>query len=171
MESISQALTWPWMQQIVNDHGWLWPVCEIIHYTGMSLLVGVIGALDLRILGFFRGVPVGAFRSFVPLAFVAFMANLVTGTVFVTSNATGAGFYVQNLSFQLKVLALFIAFANLLVFQFSGLQRRVYAVPAGASAPGPAKVVALVSIVAWIAAIVFGRLLMYNDALLYSLGL
>lgn len=171
MESLSQALSWPWMQQIVNHHGWLWPVFEIIHYAGMSLLIGVIGALDLRILGFFRSVPIGAFKAWVPLAVVAFVANLVSGTVFVTSNATGAGFYVENLSFQLKVLALVVAFANLMIFQFSGLERRVYAVPAGADAPGSAKVVALVSLVSWVAVIVFGRLLMYNDALLYSLGL
>jgi hypothetical protein len=171
METISQALTWPWMQELVNSNGWLWPVFEIIHYAGMSLIIGLVGALDLRILGLFRSVPIGAFRSFVPLAIIAFVANLVSGTVFVTGNATGAGFYVENLSFQLKVLALVLAFANLMIFQLSGLEHRVYAVPAGGDAPASARVVALVSIVAWISVIVFGRLLMYNDALLYTLGL
>jgi hypothetical protein len=171
MESLSQALSWPWMQALVNDHGWLWPVFEIIHYAGMSLIVGLIGALDLRILGLFRSVPIGAFKGFVPVAMVAFVANLAGGMVFVTGNATGAGFYVESLSFQLKILALVLAFANLLIFQFSGLERRVYAVPAGADAPRLAKVVALVSIVSWVGVIIFGRLLMYNDALLYTLGL
>lgn len=171
MEDISQALTWPWMQELINGHGWLWPVFEITHYVGMSLMIGLIGALDLRILGLFRSVPVGAFKAFVPLAIVAFVANLVSGTAFVTGNATGAGFYVENLSFQLKVLALALAFANLLIFQISGLEQRIYAVPAGGDAPGSAKIVALVSLVSWIAVIIFGRLLMYNDALLYTLGL
>lgn len=171
MESISQALTWSFMQDIVNHHGWLWPVFEVIHYVGMSLLVGVIGALDLRILGLFRSVPIGAFKAYVPLAMGAFVANLVSGTVFVTSNATGAGFYVENLSFQLKCLALLLAFVNLLLFQFSGLERRVYAVPAGGDAPGIAKLVAVVSLVSWVAVIAFGRLLMYNDALLYTLDM
>jgi hypothetical protein len=171
MESLSQLLTWPWMQHFINAHGWLWPVFEIIHYAGMSLIIGLIGALDLRILGLFRSVPIGAFRAFVPLAIAAFVANLLTGLAFVTGNGTGAGFYVENLSFQLKVLALLLAFANLMIFQLSGLERRVYSVPAGAQAPGPAKVVAIVSIVSWIGVIAFGRLLMYNDALLYSLGL
>ena len=171
MESISQALSWSWMQDLINSYGWLWPVFEIIHYAGMSLIIGLIGALDLRILGLFRSVPIGAFKSFVPLAVIAFIANLVSGTVFVTGNATGAGFYVENLSFQLKVLALLLAFGNLMLFQFTGLERRVYAIPAGGDAPRSAKIVALVSIVSWISVIIFGRLLMYNDALLYSLGL
>jgi hypothetical protein len=171
MDNISQALTWQWMQELINSHGWLWPVFEIIHYAGMSLIIGLIGALDLRILGFFRSVPIVAFKSFVPLAIIAFVVNLVSGTVFVTGNATGAGFYVESLSFQLKVLALVLAFGNLMIFQISGLERRVYAIPAGGDAPGSAKVVALVSIVSWISVIVFGRLLMYNDALLYTLGL
>jgi hypothetical protein len=171
MEALSQALTWHWMQKFVNDNGWVWPLFEVIHYAGMSLIIGLIGALDLRILGLFRGVPIGAFRAFVPLAIVALVANFIGGIVFVTGNATGAAFYVENLSFQLKILALFIAFANLMVFQLSGLERRVYEVPAGADAPRSARIVALISLVSWVGVIVFGRLLMYNDALLYTLGL
>jgi hypothetical protein len=159
------------MQEIVNAHGWLWAVFEIIHYAGMSVLLGLVGALDLRILGCFRSVPIGAFKTYMPLAIGAFAVNLISGTVFVTSNATGAGFYVENLSFQLKVLALLLAFGNLMIFQFSGLEKRVYAVPGGTDAPGSAKVVALVSLFAWISVIVFGRMLMYNDALLYTFGL
>ena len=170
MESLSQALTWPFMQELVNAHGWLWAVFEIIHYAGMSLLIGLVGGLDLRILGCFRSVPIGAFKAFMPLAIAAFCGNVLTSLAFVTSNATGASFYVENGSFQLKVLALLLAFVNLMVFQFSGLERRVYAVPGGADAPGSAKAVALVSLLSWIFVIIFGRLLMYNDALLYTFG-
>lgn len=171
MTSLSQMLTVSWMQDAVNTYGWLWPMVEIFHYAGVSLVVGMIGALDLRILGLFRSIPIGALRPFVPLAFAGFMANLVGGVVLVTGNPTGAGFYVENLSFQLKMLALLIAFANLMYFQLSGLEKRVYDVPAGADAPALAKVVAAVSLVAWVSVIIFGRLLMYNDTLLEFLGL
>ncbi|MGC4029546.1 MAG: hypothetical protein QM696_11775 [Steroidobacteraceae bacterium] len=171
MESLSALLTLPFMQAFVNDHGWIWPLCEILHYIGLALIVGFIGTLDMRILGLFKSIPIGAFRPFVPVAIIAFAVNLITGTVFVTGTPVGAEFYVQNLSFQLKVLALLIAGANLLIFNLSGLEERVYAVPAGADAPSRARVVAWTSIVSWVAVIVFGRLLMYNDALLYFLGL
>jgi len=171
INSISNALTWPWMQDFVNTYGWLWPLFEVFHYTGMSLLIGLIGALDLRILGLYKGVPIGAFRPFVNLAIFGFVLNLLGGIIFVTGTNTGAVFYVDNLSFQCKVVALLIALVNLLVFRFSGLEHRVYAIPAGGSAPGSAKAVAWISIVSWIAVIIFGRLLMYNDTLLYFLGL
>ena len=171
MTGISQMLTVSWMQDAVNTYGWLWPVVEMFHYAGVSLVVGMIGALDLRILGLFRSIPIGALRPFVPLALAGFVANLLGGAVFVTGSPTGAEFYVENLSFQLKILALLIAFANLMYFQLSGLEKRVYEVPAGADAPASAKIVAVVSLVAWVSVIVFGRLLMYNDTLLEFLGL
>ena len=38
-------------------------------------------------------------------------------------------------------------------------------------ASGGAKLVALLSLVLWALAILFGRLIMYNDTLLYSLGI
>ncbi|HMA10520.1 MAG TPA: hypothetical protein VKO83_01445, partial [Steroidobacteraceae bacterium] len=91
--------------------------------------------------------------------------------VFLTGTATGAEFYVDNLSFQLKVVFLVIAFVNLMLFRFTGLEERVNAVPAGGTAPGSAKAVAWISIISWIAVIVFGRLLMYNDTLLIFLGM
>jgi len=137
----------------------------------MSLIIGIIVGLDLRILGLYKGVPIGAFRPLVNIAIIGFILNLIGGIIFVTGTNTGAEFYVENLSFQCKVVALLIAFVNLLVFRFSGLEHRVYAVPAGGTAPGSAKAVAWISIVSWIAVIIFGRLLMYNDTLLYFLGL
>ena len=70
MEHISAALTLAPIQRLVNGHAWFWPLCETIHYVGMSLLVGIIGVLDLRILGLFRSMPIGALKPLVPLAMV-----------------------------------------------------------------------------------------------------
>ncbi len=171
MTDQSPLLAVSWAQDLISAQGWIWPVCEMIHYVGVALIVGLIGALDLRILGMFKRVPIGALRPLVPLAIAGFVANLLTGIVFISGSEAGAQFYLQSLSFRLKMVALFVAFANLMYFQMSGLEKRVYAVPAGADAPTSAKWVALISLVSWVAAIIFGRLLMYNDSLLYSLGL
>ena len=171
LERLAETLTIPAVQSFVNERAWVWPVCEMIHYVGMSLIVGLIGALDLRILGLFRSVPIGALRPFVPLAVIGFAGNLVTGFFFVCGTASGAGFYVLNLSFQLKVLTLGLAALNLVIFRLTGLEESVYRTPANAEAPGSAKVIAVVSIVAWVFTIVFGRLLMYNDTLLLFFGM
>ena len=159
------------LQPFVNAHDWVWPVCEMIHYVGMSLIIGVIGSLDLRILGLFKRIPIGALRPLVPFAVVGFIGNLLTGIIFVTGTNQGAGFYLDNLSFRLKLLFLALAFANLVIFQVSGLEKRVYATPAGGDAPAAAKAIAVFSLVAWVLIIFFGRMLMYNDTLLMFLGL
>ncbi len=46
-----------WMQstalsQFVVGYSWTWPILEILHFTGMCLLIGAILIMDLRLLGF-----------------------------------------------------------------------------------------------------------------------
>jgi len=159
------------MQAFVNAHDWVWAVCQIIHFVGLSLIVGIVGTLDLRILGLFKSIPIAALRPLVPWAFVGFIGNLLTGIVFVTGKLQGPGYYTDNLSFRLKMLFVLLAFANLLIFQFSGLEVRVYATPAGGTAPAAAKLVSVFSLFAWVLVIFFGRIMQYNDSLLMFLGL
>ncbi len=159
------------LQIFVSSHDWVWALWQILHFVGMSLIVGIIGTLDLRILGLFKNIPIAAFRALVPWAVAGFVCNLVTGIFFVTGKSPGPSYYTDNLSFRLKMLFVLLAAANLIIFQLSGLERRVYATPAGASAPGIAKTVAAFSLIAWILVIFFGRIMQYNDTLLLFLGL
>jgi hypothetical protein len=159
------------MQAFVNAHNWVWAVCQIIHFVGLSLIVGIVGTLDLRILGLFKGIPIAALRPLVPWAFAGFIGNLLTGIIFVTGKLQGPSYYTDNLSFRLKMLFVLLAFANLVIFQLSGLEDRVYATPAGGSAPATAKAVSAFSLVAWVLVIFFGRIMQYNDSLLLFLGL
>jgi hypothetical protein len=173
MEPITQLLTFKAMQHFVDGHSWVWPVCEMTHYVGMSIIVGFIGLTDLRILGLCKRLPIGALKPYVPVVFVVFLlANVLTGLVFVTGNVVGGpATYTENLSFQLKMAVLVIIFINLMVFRFTGLEAAVYGTPANGDAPAAAKVIALVSIVSWLLVIFFGRMLMYNDTLLMFLGI
>jgi hypothetical protein len=159
------------MQAFVNAHAWMWAVCQIIHFVGMSLIIGVVGLLDLRILGLFKRVPIAALRPLVPWAVAGFILNLLTGFIFVTGKLPGPSYYTDNLSFRLKMLFVLLAAANLLVFQITGLEQKVYATPAGGNAPAIAKAVSVFSLVAWLLVIFFGRTMQYNDTLLLFLGL
>jgi hypothetical protein len=159
------------MQAFVNAHEWMWAVCQMIHYVGMSLIVGIIGTLDLRILGLFKSIPITALRPLVPWAVAGFIANLLTGIIFVTGKDSGPSYFTDNLSFRLKMLFLLLAFVNLLIFQLSDLEKMVYATPAGGNAPAAAKTVSAFSLVAWVLVIFFGRTMQYNDTLLLFLGL
>ncbi|MNC95655.1 hypothetical protein D3C83_128300 [compost metagenome] len=69
------------------------------------------------------------------------------------------------------MLLVLIAGINLLVFYLTGIHKKVDSLHADGVAPRSAKVVATVSLVMWIGVIFFGRMIMYNDTLLYLLGI
>ena len=160
----------------VNDyvatHDWVWPVCEILHFFGMALIIGTIGLVDLRILGVGKGIPIKSLEKFVPLGVIGFCINLLTGLTFVGGNPVGGPQeYLTNLAFLLKMCLILVAGVNLLAFYALGIARSANDVAPDGTAPVGAKVVASVSLVAWIGVIIFGRYIMYNDTLLYFLGL
>jgi hypothetical protein len=156
----------------VAANDWVWPFCETLHFFGMCVLLGTVGVVDLRVLGVAKGIPIHLLDKFIPLGVVAFLVNLITGFIFIAGNPVGGPMeYLTNLSLQLKMLLVLIAGINLVVFYVTGIHRSLETVPADGNAPGSAKAVAAVSLFAWIMVIVMGRFIMYNDTLLYALGL
>ena len=59
----------------INQSTWIWPLCETLHFIGLSLLLGITGFFDLRLMGFFKRVPVAAARDLMPLALAGFAMN------------------------------------------------------------------------------------------------
>jgi hypothetical protein len=172
MQAISDFLITLPIGDFVATHDWVWPVCETLHFFGMCVLLGTVGVVDLRVLGIAKGIPIKLLDKFIPLGVIAFLVNMITGFIFIAGNPVGGPMeYLTNLSLQLKMLLVLIAGINLLVFYVTGIHRSLEAVPADGNAPGGAKAVAAVSLFAWIMVIVMGRFIMYNDTLLYALGL
>lgn len=172
MEAFSNFLISTGIGDYVATHDWVWPLCETLHFFGMSVLLGTVGVVDLRILGVGKGLPIHVLERFIPLGIIAFIVNATTGFIFVAGNPVGGPMeYLTNLSFLLKMLVVLIAGINLAVFYVTGVERKLAAVPAEGDAPGSAKAIAVVSLTAWIFVIIFGRFIMYNDTLLYALGL
>jgi hypothetical protein len=134
---------------------WLWPLCEILHFVGLSLLVGVVGFFDLRLLGVFKRVPLGAAWSLMPWGKAGFALSTLTGVTFFVGAPDQ---YVNNVAFYGKVLFLVVAGANAMLFE------RLYAAKvatsdAVGSTPGTFKAIAVVSIVSWFLVIYWGRML------------
>jgi hypothetical protein len=160
------------IDSFVNAHDWVWPLCEILHFFGMALLIGTVGLVDLRILGAVKGLPIRALEKLVPLGVAGFIVNAITGFIFVAGNVDGAPiYYLVNTAFRIKMILILLAGINVLLFYVLGIARETDAVGPAGSASGRAKVVAASSLVAWFAVVLFGRLIMYNDTLLYFLGL
>ena len=158
--------------RLVNALDWLWPLAEMIHFIGMALLIGSIGMLDFRILGLGKGLPFSKLEALVPLGIAAFAANAATGILFVLANPTGGpAAYLTNMAFQIKMILILIAGINAVMFYVLGISRQLAALGPEDDAPVNAKVVASASLALWIGVIIFGRLIMYNDTLLWFLGL
>lgn len=172
MEFLANLLEATNLGEVVNATDWLWPVFEIFHFIGMAALIGTVGLVDLRILGFAKGIPIASLERLVPIGVAGFIVNAITGFVFVAGNPVGGPIeYLENLALQIKMLLVLIAGINLLVFYFAGIARKANDVAPDGDAPMSAKVIAGTSLVAWFAVIFFGRMIMYNDTLLWALGL
>jgi hypothetical protein len=143
--------------QWVKQSGSLWafPGILLMHTYGMAVLVGIIAAIDLRILGFVPAIPLLPLRKFLPLVWLAFWVNAVTGTMLLMADATSK---MVNPDFGIKML--FIAFA---VITQLLIQKRVFGDPDVDRRPltSNAKTLAAMSLVCWLGAITAGRLLAY----------
>ena len=161
METVVAMLSSPWMQQTFNHYGWLWPVCETLHFMGMVLLIGTVGLFDLRMLGVAKGLPGAPFNYLIPWGLGGFAVNLITGVMFLSGNFNAVVEYGQNPAFKLKVACMALAALNAGVFYVSGVGTRVEAMQGGENAPVAAKVIATAGFTLWIGVICFGRLLPY----------
>ena len=63
---------------------WAWPIAESLHFIGLCLLVGSIGAFDLRLLGVMKRVPIAAVHRFIPFGIAGFVINICSGLMFLS---------------------------------------------------------------------------------------
>ena len=143
----------------LNDHGWIWVASETLHFIGLCLLLGTIGAFDLRLLGVAKDLPIGPLQRLLPWGVLGFIICLTTGILFILGNFWSTNAYFNNLAFKWKMSMILLAGANVLVFNLTGMSRAVSILGAGASAPLGAKVVGASSLVLWVSVIFWGRFL------------
>ena len=135
----------------------IWPVCEIVHFIGLSLVIGIAGFFDLRLMGFMKRVPVAAARDLMPFAIAGFLTNLATGATFFVGKPDQ---YIDNFAWWAKVFCLFLAGANAMFFETT-VGARALVVGAGEDTPRAAKIVGAVSLASWLGVLYFGRMLPY----------
>ena len=139
---------------ITGRWGGMWPVLETLHFFGLTLLFGALGFVDLRMLGFFKRLPVAAVLRFVPWAIAGFVLNIVTGFLFFIGMPP---FYVFNVDFHLKMLGVVPAGANILLLFFTDAFRTCDRLGPDEEAPSFAKIFAVTSILLVVLLIVLGR--------------
>ncbi len=63
------------LSRIIVGSRWIWPVCEIVHFIGLTLVIGIAGFFDVRLMGFMKRVPVAAARDLMPFAIAGVLMN------------------------------------------------------------------------------------------------
>lgn len=150
-----------WLGHAARDYFWVFPAGEVLHFIGMALLIGVIGAIDLRVLGVARGIPLAALHRFLPWAFVGFALNVMTGATFFCGDPHA---FASNLAFRLKMFLILLAGLNALWFQLSvfiDLEKW----GAGIEASKKARIISALSLVIWVGVITLARFIPFvgND--------
>jgi uncharacterized membrane protein len=95
----------------VDSNRWVWPASETVHFVGLSLLVGILSVVNLRLIGAIKGVPFAALHRLLPWAILGFAMNLTTGMLFFIAASQQ---YVANEPFYWKMVFLGLAGVNLL---------------------------------------------------------
>jgi len=136
---------------------WLWPVLEIIHFIGLSLLLGGLIVIDLRMAGHFRALDPAATHRLLPLVFLGFGLNLATGILFFYGDPMR---YSINIGFQIKMVLVGIAGLNALLYYWK-VDPVIASWDADTTPPPIARFVAYTSLTVWTGVLLCGRLIPY----------
>lgn len=144
--SVSQAMT---MSPV------LWPICEMLHFIGLGLLIGGAGLIDLRLMGAMKSVPLSAVMQVRKWAVLGIVINVVTGALFFIG---APGQYIDNSAWYFKLTFLAIAIINVVIFE-TRQGARMLALAAGEKTPASFKIAGAVSMGSWLLVLYFGRML------------
>jgi len=162
LSGVNEVLAWmetSALGQLVRDSVWLFPAAEILHFIGLSTLMGSLLVVDFRLLGVGRDVPLQAIFRFLPLTLLGFGINVATGVLFCFGDPFR---YYPNIAFRIKMLLVLLAGLNALWFKLA-VHSRVVAKPDLVDAGTAAKIIAALSLILWIGVIVMGRFIPYLE--------
>lgn len=140
-----------------------WAFMMDLHFIGLALLIGTVGILNLRVLGFEKRLTGASLHRLMPWAMAGFGINVLTGTLaFIGMPA----YYTFDVAFWLKILAILLLGLNAAIFYLTDAFQSVERLGPGEDAPRLAKLVAGSSLFLWFAVITLGRYIQsYADTL------
>jgi hypothetical protein len=141
------------IEDFVTQYPWVWPAAEALHFLGLCLVLGVLLAVNLRILGAMKALSFASLHRLLPWGMLGFALNLITGMLFFIAAATQ---YTENIAFLWKVIFLALAGVH---FLYLTVFSRTWAMNVGTEAAPLDKLVAAGGISAWVGVIYWGRML------------
>jgi hypothetical protein len=139
----------------ISESSWLFPGIESVHVLAITLVVGSITMVDLRLLDVnLRDRAVGELiDEILPWTWTSFAVAVCSGALLFSSNATH---YWGTVPFRAKMLLLILAGVNMMVFHATIL-RSVEDWGRQPRTPRAAKISGGVSLGLWIGVVTLGR--------------
>jgi hypothetical protein len=149
---------------IREDSIWAFPNILILHTVGLAFLVGANVALNARVLGVARGVPLAAMLPFFRVMWLGFWVNAVSGVLLLLAYPTKA---LTNPLFYVKLVLIAIALAHA---QWLRAQIQKPQAFDGPHATATLRMLSAAALFCWFAAVTAGRLLAYTYTYLMAYG-
>lgn len=155
MEAFFEWLSNTGLGTAVRENEMLFPWTESLHVLALTIVVGSIAIVDLRLLGIASGKrPISKLmQDVLPITWISFIGALITGFTLFTSQAPT---YAGNFFFQMKMVMLVLVGINVAVFHGMTV-RSVDQWDVVADVPTAARVAGATSLALWTLVIVFGR--------------
>jgi hypothetical protein len=153
LASIENSALAAWVRE--SSSLWAYPTILFLHTVGLGFLVGLNAAIDLRILGVARRLPLAPMESFYKIMWAAFWVIAMSGSLLLMADATTK---LTSRVFYIKMAFVFLAVVNMVL-----IRRRVFRAPAIDTAPVArfGRALAVASLLLWVGAITAGRLMAY----------
>jgi hypothetical protein len=152
-----------WLQEgpfaWVSESAWGYPIVLSAHAVGMSIIVGTVTMISLRVLGFARTAPIWSLERMSLVAWLGVTVNALSGIALFGSDAPKFFFHPV---FWIKITL--IALGAVSVWRLLRLLKEAEStLLEGSRAPASARLIAASSLVLWLGALVAGRLIAYTN--------
>ena len=145
------------LQNWAMDTTWAWPVCETLHFTGMTLLMGVTFLINFRLLGMLRGLPFSTIHRLLPLGILGFGVTMITGLLMFNGNFPR---YVAVPTFFLKMFFVVVGGISVL---YVTIFDDTWTLGKGDGTALRHKVFAVSTTICWLGALYFGRMIPFLE--------
>ncbi len=134
-----------------------WPLMLSMHAVGLSIVVGVVFVLNLRLFGLFRPIPLTSLHDLLAIGWIGIALNVFSGLSLFVAQASS---YVTSVPFIVKITFVILGIGNLYHMQ-KFLKRDAASWEAAGTVPQLGLVLGGTSFAFWTIAVVTGRLIAY----------
>ena len=130
-----------------------YPLILFLHTLGLSTLVGLNSAIDIRLLGFGAGIPLQSLEKTFRVMWAGLALNAATGLLLFIADATR---HISNPAFSVKLACVALAVVVLVRIRHQVFRKN-----------GSGKLLAAASLTCWFVALSAGRLMAYINEFMY----